>query len=159
MKFWVVMSIILLAVIGFVVYGGNQAKQASSSSSSSTSSVAVSSSPAIKQGVAVLTEIKKDDITIGTGAQVQPGANVTVNYRGTLTDGTEFDSSYSRNQPATFSLSQVIKGWQDGIPGMQVGGKRKLSIPAAQAYGSQSPSAIIPANSDLYFEVELISIN
>ena len=160
MKFWIVTAIIIAAIVGFIVYGGNQAKQANTANSSSSStSVAYSSASSAKQGVAVLTELKKEDLVVGTGAEVQPGANVTVNYKGTLTDGSEFDSSYKRGQPATFGLSQVIKGWQDGIPGMKVGGKRKLSIPASLGYGTSSPSAAIPANSDLYFEVELVSIN
>ena len=161
MKIWIVLVVIIAAIVGFVVYGGNQTKQSTvvtSSSVSVTSSSVSSTDTAPKQGVSVLTELKFEDSVVGTGPAVQPGANVTVNYTGTLTDGTIFDSSVGK-KPISFSLSGVIKGWQNGIPGMQVGGKRKLSIPANLGYGAQSPTPAIPANSDLFFDVELISIN
>ena len=101
------------------------------------------------------------DLTTGTGAVVQPGATVTVNYTGALADtGVIFESTYGSGQPATFSLDQVIDGWIQGIPGMQVGGKRRLLIPASLAYGANPPAGSnIPANADLVFDVELITIN
>jgi len=99
------------------------------------------------------------DLTVGTGKEVKSGDTVTVNYLGTLVDGTKFDSSYDRNQPFTtqIGVGQVIKGWDEGIVGMKVGGKRKLTIPAALGYGSQ-PAGSIPPNSTLVFEVELLSV-
>lgn len=104
--------------------------------------------------------VQSTDITPGTGAEATAGKKVTVNYLGTLTNGTKFDSSYDRNQPFDFTLGggQVIKGWDQGVVGMKVGGKRKLVIPAALAYGEQSPSPSIPANSDLVFEIELLGV-
>jgi FKBP-type peptidyl-prolyl cis-trans isomerase len=99
-----------------------------------------------------------DEVT-GTGAEVKAGDTVTVHYKGTLaTTGVKFDSSYDRGEPITFSLSQVIEGWQKGIPGMKIGGKRRLVIPSSMAYGPSGTHGI-PPNSDLVFEVELFAVN
>ena len=99
------------------------------------------------------------DVTAGTGDAVPPGAKITAHYTGALcADGTIFQSSHDFGQPVTFGLNQVIKGWTDGVPGMKVGGIRRLIIPAAMAYGAQSPSANIPPNSDLVFDIELVAI-
>lgn len=99
------------------------------------------------------------DTKVGEGETVQPGATVTAHYTGALAkDGTIFQSSHDMGNPIPFSLSGVIKGWTDGVPGMKVGGIRRLIIPAEQAYGAQSPSPNIPANSDLVFDIELVKI-
>jgi len=99
------------------------------------------------------------DETVGTGAEAVAGKKVTVNYVGTLTNGTKFDSSYDRNQPFAFNLGagEVIQGWDQGVAGMKVGGKRKLTIPPLLGYGSQDMGAI-PPNSILIFEVELLKV-
>jgi peptidylprolyl isomerase len=98
------------------------------------------------------------DLKVGTGATANPGATVTVNYIGVAcSTGKIFDSSYTANQPATFPLSGVIKGWQDGIPGMKVGGQRLLGIPPAQAYGSRGQAPIGP-DETLWFVVELVGV-
>jgi FKBP-type peptidyl-prolyl cis-trans isomerase FklB len=94
----------------------------------------------------------------GSGAQPKASDTVTVNYRGTLMDGTEFDSSYKRNKPATFPLNGVIKGWTEGLQLMKKGSKYQFFIPANLAYGEGSPGAGIPPNSTLIFEVELLEI-
>lgn len=105
-------------------------------------------------------ELKIIDLVEGTGEVVPEGATITAHYTGALcNDGTIFQSSHDMGQPATFPLSGVIAGWQFGVPGMKVGGTRRLLIPAVQAYGTQSPSANIPANSDLVFDIELVEIN
>ena len=100
------------------------------------------------------------DEVVGTGTQAKSGDSVTVNYVGTLTNGTKFDSSYDRNTPFTtqIGVGQVIKGWDEGIVGMKVGGKRKLIIPPALGYGDQGAGAAIPPNSTLIFEVELLGV-
>lgn len=100
-----------------------------------------------------------DDTTVGTGTEAVAGKHVTVNYRGTLLDGSVFDSSYERGTPFDFDLGagQVIQGWEQGIVGMKVGGKRKLVIPPALAYGDRAIGPI-PANSALIFEVELLDV-
>lgn len=100
------------------------------------------------------------DVTEGSGDAVKSGATITAHYTGALVkDGTIFQSSHDMGRPITFPLHGVIEGWQNGVPGMKVGGTRRLIIPAAQAYGSASPSPSIPANSDLVFDIELVSIN
>lgn len=98
------------------------------------------------------------DLVVGTGKVCPPGATVTVHYRGTLEDGTEFDSSYKRGDPATFPLARLIKGWQEGIPGMQVGGKRKLVCPYPLAYGEAGKPPNIPPRATLTFEIELLDV-
>lgn len=105
-------------------------------------------------------DLKIEDLKIGDGEQATAGAKITVNYRGTLTDGTEFDSSYKRNQLFSFVLGagEVIKGWDEGFAGMKVGGRRKLIIPPELGYGSR-PAGSIPPNSTLIFEVELVSVD
>jgi FKBP-type peptidyl-prolyl cis-trans isomerase FkpA len=95
----------------------------------------------------------------GTGASPTAADSVKVHYRGTLTDGTEFDSSIKRGQPAEFPLGRVIKCWTEGVQRMRVGGKAKLTCPAAIAYGERgTPGGPIPPNATLTFEVELLGI-
>lgn len=103
--------------------------------------------------------LKYEDIKVGDGASPKTGQRVTVHYTGTFTDGRKFDSSRDRGQPFTFVIGtgSVIKGWDEGVATMKVGGKRNLYIPSALAYGSRGQGPI-PPNTDLLFEVELISI-
>ncbi len=97
-----------------------------------------------------------EDLKIGEGAEVKTGWTVTAFYHGTLkSDGKVFDSAYDRGQPATFPLNGVIQGWAKGVPGMKIGGIRRLTIPAALAYGANPPTPAIPANSDLVFVIEV----
>ncbi len=97
-------------------------------------------------------------LTKGTGPSPKASDTVKVHYRGTLTDGKEFDSSYKRGQPISFPLNRVIPCWTEGVQKMQVGGKAKLTCPAATAYGERGVPGMIPPNSTLNFEVELLGI-
>jgi FKBP-type peptidyl-prolyl cis-trans isomerase len=104
-------------------------------------------------------KVTMEDTKVGTGAEAEVGDTVTVHYTGTLTDGTKFDSSRDRNTPFTFTLGQgrVIQGWEQGIPGMKVGGMRKLTIPATLGYGTRGQGPI-PPNATLIFDVELLKV-
>jgi FKBP-type peptidyl-prolyl cis-trans isomerase len=110
--------------------------------------------------VAKVDSLQKIDLVEGSGEEVKPGATVTAHYTGAVAaDGTIFQSSHDTGQPIPFSLSGVIKGWTDGVPGMKVGGKRRLLIPASLAYGANPPNGSgIPANADLVFDIELVSV-
>lgn len=105
-------------------------------------------------------ELKIEDISVGTGEEVKSGDMVKVHYTGTLLDGTKFDSSLDRGEPFEFTVGagQVIAGWEQGLLGMKVGGKRKLSIPSTMGYGETGSPPAIPANAGLVFEIELIEI-
>lgn len=105
-------------------------------------------------------KLKIEDITIGTGQEAKSGDTVVMNYLGTLVDGTKFDSSYDRQQTfeTKIGVGQVIKGWDEGVPGMKVGGKRKLTIPPELGYGASGAGNVIPPNATLVFEVELVGI-
>jgi len=108
------------------------------------------------------TQLESKDLIIGTGPAIKAGEKATVQYVGVAySSGQEFDSSWSRNQPFPFALGQgqVIAGWDQGIVGMQVGGRRELIIPPNLAYGAQSPGAGIAANDTLIFIVDLVKIN
>ncbi|KAA0181673.1 FKBP-type peptidyl-prolyl cis-trans isomerase [Cupriavidus cauae] len=97
-------------------------------------------------------------LTKGNGASPKATDTVKVHYRGTLTDGTEFDSSYKRGQPISFPLNRVIPCWTEGVQKMQVGGKARLVCPGSTAYGSRGVPGTIPPNATLNFEVELLGI-
>lgn len=101
-----------------------------------------------------------EDLVVGTGAEVKKGDGVSMHYKGTLEDGKKFDSSYDRGQPfeTEIGVGQVIKGWDEGVPGMKIGGKRKLTIPFDMAYGERGIPGVIPPKATLIFEVELIDI-
>ncbi|MFA4814818.1 MAG: FKBP-type peptidyl-prolyl cis-trans isomerase [Candidatus Gracilibacteria bacterium] len=105
------------------------------------------------------TKLGIEDITVGTGEEAQVGDLVEVHYVGTLSDGTQFDSSRDRGQTFSFTIGagEVIEGWEKGVPGMKVGGVRKLTVPSDMAYGDSGVGSI-PGGATLIFEVELVSI-
>jgi len=104
--------------------------------------------------------LKIEDQVVGEGAPAESGKTVSVHYTGTLPDGSKFDSSLDRGRPFEFTLGQgrVIKGWEQGVLGMKVGGKRKLEIPPDLGYGARGFPPVIPANSTLHFEIELLGV-
>jgi peptidylprolyl isomerase len=108
----------------------------------------------------MFTELLIEDIEEGSGKAAERGALITAHYRGFLTDGTEFDSSYRHGEAFRTVLSngRVIQGWILGLKGMKTGGKRRISVPAALAYGERQIGTMIPANSDLIFEIELLEV-
>lgn len=105
-----------------------------------------------------VTQLQINDLKVGTGPAVKSTDTITVHYKGTLAQtGQKFDSSYDRGEPVTLQLGNLIRGWQVGIPGMKVGGIRRLVIPADMAYG-QAGNYGVPSDSDLVFEIELLKI-
>lgn len=158
----------------FVILEMRQQNQAKPAQSELTAEAANKSESTIKQEAGMLEGTKLNgftpmasvgkleyvDTVVGTGEVVKEGATVTAHYTGALVkDGTIFQSSHDgANQPIEFPLSGVIAGWTQGVPGMKVGGTRRLIIPAQLAYGSQSPAANIPANSDLVFDIEITAV-
>ncbi|MES1243567.1 MAG: FKBP-type peptidyl-prolyl cis-trans isomerase [Acidobacteriota bacterium] len=105
-------------------------------------------------------QLKIEDLQTGTGEEAKAGHTVSVHYTGWLENGTKFDSSVDRRQPFQFKLGagQVIQGWDQGVAGMKVGGKRKLTIPASLGYGARGAGGVIPPNATLIFEVELLGV-
>jgi FKBP-type peptidyl-prolyl cis-trans isomerase len=142
----------------------DQAQTQSQPESAVTPAAAASAAPVAATTVAPVTELKIEDQVVGTGAEAGPGKMVTVHYTGTLTDGSKFDSSLDRNQPFSFRMSkdpasrQVIEGWEKGLTGMKVGGKRRLIIPPQLAYGPEGHPPVIPPSATLVFDIQLLSV-
>jgi FKBP-type peptidyl-prolyl cis-trans isomerase FkpA len=118
-------------------------------------------SKTVGKGTTTASGLKYWDLKKGTGAVAKTGSVVKVHYTGWLTDGKKFDSSVDRNEPFEFKLGagMVIRGWDEGVAGMKVGGKRQLHIPPDLGYGAHGAGAAIPPNATLVFDVELLSVN
>ncbi|MDO8503874.1 MAG: FKBP-type peptidyl-prolyl cis-trans isomerase [bacterium] len=154
-KYFAILLLAVFAIVIFLVWRDNQA----------STKVKVSQTP---PPTAIISEedeknmegLKIEDIIVGAGAEAQAGKKVTVNYSGTLLNGTKFDSSYDRGVPFSFNLGagEVIQGWDLGILEMKVGGKRKLTIPSELGYGTTGAGGVIPPNATLVFEVELLKV-
>jgi FKBP-type peptidyl-prolyl cis-trans isomerase len=155
-------GILIVAGVTYVFVTKSPSGNQSLATSSPTATIEATQEPVSTSSAKIVTMengLQIQDEVVGTGMEAVAGKSVTVNYVGTLTDGTTFDSSYSRNQPFTFNLGagEVIQGWDQGVVGMKVGGKRKLTIPASLGYGAQAVGSI-PPNSTLIFEVELLKV-
>jgi FKBP-type peptidyl-prolyl cis-trans isomerase len=155
-----------LAVAALVVAVGCQQSKSNTTTttegtSSATTTTPTSETAAVGQEVTMANGLKYSELVVGTGTVANSGDRVSMHYTGWLTDGTKFDSSFDRGQPYTFALGTgaVIKGWDEGIKGMKVGGKRKLTIPPDMAYGANGYPPVIPANATLVFDVELMAVN
>lgn len=156
---FIVVTILLISVVIFLESG--QKAKTNSLTISPLPTLALTPSPVVTNNQQVVSELKIEDIRVGTGsAEVKSGDTVVVNYKGTLLDGTQFDSSYDRKQlfETKIGVGAVIKGWDTGLLGMKVGGKRILTIPSDLAYGAQGAGGVIPPNSPLIFELELLAI-
>ncbi|HUH04608.1 MAG TPA: FKBP-type peptidyl-prolyl cis-trans isomerase [Kofleriaceae bacterium] len=108
-----------------------------------------------------MSSLQVEDLQMGAGAEASAGQQVSVHYTGWLTNGQKFDSSLDRGSPFQFELGagKVIKGWDQGVAGMKVGGKRKLTIPPELGYGARGAGGVIPPNATLVFEVELLGVS
>jgi len=149
----VVAGVLIAVVFGFVLLLGNQNEEQSETE-------IINKTETISEGGEAVEELKIEDLLIGEGAEAKSGNTVSVHYTGTLTDGTKFDSSLDRGDPFEFNLGagQVIAGWDQGVVGMKVGGKRKLTIPSELGYGERGAGASIPPNATLVFEIELLEV-
>ncbi|MDE2079427.1 MAG: FKBP-type peptidyl-prolyl cis-trans isomerase [Patescibacteria group bacterium] len=167
----IVIAIAIFVVLGFFGVGGlNLFGIASPQNAAPTTDAQTATTSGQSAAQTLLTQVEQAgsvstlegaDITVGTGPAVQSGDTVTVNYIGALTNGTVFDASSAHGQPFTFTVGagQVIKGWDEGLIGMQEGGMRLLAVPANLAYGANPPAGShIPANATLLFQVQLVKI-
>ena len=165
-------SRLTLAAIALIALAGCQDKNASTQSSAATASAKTTGAPAETTGanmsgtsagaaaeVTTPSGLKYQDLVMGDGATAESGKRVSVHYTGWLTDNTKFDSSVDRGQPFEFVLGQgqVIRGWDEGVSGMKVHGKRRLTIPSDLGYGPRGQGPI-PPNATLIFEVELLDV-
>ena len=165
---WLAFAVLVMAVgcqqnstttKGGSATGGETASMATSAAPAPAAAAAPSSGG---QEITMPNGLKYVDMVVGSGAVAESGKRVTVHYTGWLTDNTKFDSSVDRGQPYTITLGagEVIRGWDEGIKGMRVGGKRKLTIPPDLGYGANgTPGGPIPPNATLVFDVELLGVN
>ena len=143
-------SVALFALI-LAAWGGGDSKSAAASPGAAVDSAALTKTAS---------GLQYQDVVVGTGPEAKAGQTAVVHYTGWLTDGTKFDSSRDRGQPFSFPLGggQVIAGWDEGVAGMKVGGRRKLVIPPDLGYGAMGSPPVIPASATLVFDVELIGV-
>lgn len=154
-------SCFLVLLAAAVVAGCASTPTPNATAESSTTTTEKVATPATGGNVHKLASgLVYEDLVVGNGTMADPGLTVTVHYTGWLTNGTKFDSSVDRGQPFTFQLGggQVISGWDQGVKGMRIGGKRKLTIPPDMGYGARGSGHVIPPNATLVFDVELLGV-
>jgi FKBP-type peptidyl-prolyl cis-trans isomerase len=158
----VITFLIVIAVAGGIYVLSSKSSNVSQLQSSTPSANIETAAPVASESANKnMNELKIEDEVVGTGAEAVSGKKITVNYTGTLTDGTKFDSSLNPGRtPFEFTLGagEVIQGWDQGFAGMKVGGKRKLTIPPTLGYGETGAGGVIPPNATLIFEVELLKV-
>jgi FKBP-type peptidyl-prolyl cis-trans isomerase len=169
MKYFALMSgAALLVLFASGCYQASTTQGSTSTSSAATTTTPAAQAPAEKPSaaapaageVALPGGLKYVDLKVGDGEIAEAGLTATVHYTGWLTDGTKFDSSVDRNQPFQFRIGagNVIRGWDEGVKGMRVGGKRHLTIPPDMGYGDRGAGGVIPPNATLVFDVELLGL-
>lgn len=157
MKKTAAIIVFIVIAVGAILGGRWYDNKLSAENTQSAEAVGAAQAAAQAQ---LMSELKITDTTVGTGTVAEAGESLTVNYTGKLDNGTVFDSSYSRNQPFTFTLGvgDVIQGWDLGVPGMRVGGTRTIVIPPDLGYGAQGDGPV-PANATLHFTIQLLSVS
>ena len=161
-----VLGVLVIAVYAGVLgcranEGGSTAGSGDGLATPGVASTAAGSMAGMSGGIVTLPSgLKYEDLTVGEGPVAENGMKATVNYTGWLLDGTKFDSSFDSGNPYPFQLGSgsVIRGWDEGVKGMKVGGKRKLTIPPQLGYGAAGYGGVIPPNATLVFEVELLEV-
>jgi FKBP-type peptidyl-prolyl cis-trans isomerase len=156
---WLIVGLVLFALGSLI--GCSSAPRSTPQSTQPEQPSAQAAAPTSSPGkTGEVTQLKIEELVVGKGAEAKSGNTVSVNYTGWLTDGTKFDSSLTSGKPFEFRLGQgqVIRGWDEGVAGMRVGGKRKLTIPPALGYGAQGAGGVIPPDATLVFEVELMAV-
>lgn len=160
-------TLMLAAALSLAVAGCKESTQQTTSTSSESTSMSAGATttptPAATGGKVhkLASGLQYEDVVVGSGTMAEPGMNVSVHYTGRLTNGTEFDSSVNSGKPLKFQLGSgyVIPGWEEGIKGMRIGGKRKLTVPPDMGYGKTgTPDGVIPPNATLVFDIELIDV-
>lgn len=146
----IITGVAILALIGYFIFNNNAVKSDEMKKQQSADAQGT-----VKKQI----QLKVEDLVKGSGKEVKKGDSIVIHYKGTLTDGSTFDNSYNRGTPfeTQIGVGQVIRGWDEGVVGMKVGGKRRLTIPPELGYGDRAVGPI-PANSTLIFEVELIDV-